>query len=241
MPDRPLTVLVVDDEPSIRELLRHHLEHAGYRVQEAADGENAWRLAQGGPDLIILDIMLPGLDGLEVCRRLRAAGNQVPVLMLTARDEEIDKVLGLETGADDYLTKPFGIRELLARVKALLRRRLTEVVPPKTVSYGDVEIDLAAGVVRRRGKTYPLTAIEYRLLDYFLSHPGRLLERRQILEAVWGPDFFGDERVLDVHVRHLREKIEEDPSQPSRVVTVRGLGYRYDPPREGVWDHAHSD
>jgi len=241
MPERPLTVLVVDDEASIRELLRFHLAHAGYRVQEAADGESAWRLAQAGPDLIILDIMLPGLDGLEVCRRLRAAGSQVPVLMLTARDEEIDKVLGLETGADDYLTKPFGIRELLARVKALLRRRLPEIVPSKTVSYGDVEIDLAAGVVHRSGKTYPLTAIEYRLLDYFLSHPGRLLERRQILEAVWGPDFFGDERVLDVHVRHLREKIEEDPSQPARVVTVRGLGYRYDPPREGASDHARSD
>ena len=241
MPDIPATVLVVDDEPNIRELLHFHLEHAGYRVREAADGDAALRLARTRPDLIILDVMLPGLDGLEVCRRLRAAGDQVPVLMLTARSDEIDKVLGLETGADDYLTKPFGVRELLARVKALLRRRAVPAPGTGTVQYGQVEIDLPAGVVRRGGQVLPLTAIEYRLLDYFMGNPGRLLERRQILEAVWGPDFFGDERVLDVHVRHLREKIEEDPSQPARVVTVRGLGYRYDPPREGATGNAHTN
>jgi DNA-binding response OmpR family regulator len=230
-------VLVVEDDPSLLETLEYSLTRNGYTVCTAKDGPGALVVARREePDLIVLDVMLPGLDGFEVCRTLRQDTN-VPILMLTARVDEVDKVVGLEVGADDYLTKPFSMRELLARVKALLRRvRLIreeisakeDALPGQRLTFADLSIDLARREVLLRGETLQLSPKEYDLLVYLCQHKGMVLSRDLILEQVWGWDYVGGSRTVDVHVRWLREKIEANPRVPIRIVTVRGAGYRFD-------------
>jgi DNA-binding response OmpR family regulator len=231
-------ILVVEDELVLRETLAYNLEKQGYVVAAAANGHDAVALAEKEkPDLILLDIMLPGLDGFEVCRILRQRTN-VPILMLTARDDEVDTIVGLEVGADDYLTKPFSMRELLARVKAHLRRmRLLREERAGTedegaqerLRLGDLELNLDRRELLWKGEIVPLKPKEYELLVYLAQHKGRVLSRDQLLEFVWGWDYTGGSRTVDVHVRWLREKIEEDPAHPTRIVTVRGAGYRFEP------------
>ena len=227
-------VLVVEDEPTLVETLEYNLTRQGYDVCTAADGLAALEVARRErPDLIVLDIMLPGLDGFEVCRILRREMN-VPILMLTAWTDEVDKVVGLEVGADDYLTKPFSMRELLARVKALLRRvrldreELAEEAPAERLTFRNLIIDPARREVLRRGEPLPLKPKEYELLLFLARNRGIVLSRDLILERVWGWDFDGGSRTVDVHVRWLREKIEPDPARPTRIVTVRGVGYRFE-------------
>lgn len=230
-------ILVVDDEVALQETLAYNLKKQGYEVFAAGDGPAAIRTARTEhPDLIVLDLMLPGMDGLEVCRILRQEMN-TPVLMLTARDDEIDRVVGLEVGADDYLTKPFSMRELLARIKAMLRRvRLIkeELTPEETVqhqnllSFGELIINLDRREVRLGNEVLALKPKEFELLVYFARNQGRAMDRETILEQVWGWDYIGESRTVDVHVRWLREKIEQDPTNPTRLVTVRGAGYRFD-------------
>ena len=229
MPDSS-TILLVDDEDSIQKLLTYPLEREGYRVLQARDGEEALtRFASERVDLVVLDIMLPKLDGLEVCKRLRAE-SEVPIIMLTARDDELDKVLGLELGADDYITKPFSIREFRSRVRALLRR--ASIV--RQVNEGDelitaegLTIDLSRRVVEVGGERVQLTYVEFELLRILASHPGRVYSRRMLLEALWGGADYREPRTIDVHVRHLREKLERDPAEPGYILTVRGVGYRF--------------
>jgi DNA-binding response OmpR family regulator len=230
-------VLVVEDEPTLLETLEYNLARQGYQVYTAADGFTALEIARRErPDAIVLDIMLPGLDGLEVCRILRREMN-VPILMLTARADEVDKVVGLEVGADDYLTKPFSMRELLARVKALLRRvRLIReelvaedgAVSGEKLSFGELIIDLARREVLLRGEPLRMKPKEYELLVFLARNRAMVLSRDLILERVWGWDYDGGTRTVDVHVRWLREKIEADPAHPTRIVTVRGVGYRFE-------------
>jgi len=231
-------ILVVDDEVSLQETLTYKLEKEGYQVEVAGDGLTALELARtSNPDLVILDVMLPGMDGFEVCRTLRQETN-IPVLMLTARDDEIDRVVGLEVGADDYLPKPFSMRELIARVKALLRRvRLMreeigaaaqEGNLPQIMTFGNLEIDMTRREVRLDGVVVPCKPKEYDLLTFMGQHKGRVLTRELILERVWGWGFVGDSRTVDVHIRWLREKIEPVPDKPERIVTVRGAGYRFE-------------
>jgi len=236
----PEKILVVDDEPALRETVSYNLERQGYAVLAAGDGREAIALArQEHPDLIILDLMLPGMDGLEVCRVLRQESN-VPILMLTARAEEVDRVVGLEIGADDYLTKPFAMRELLARVKALLRRvRLLREeaaaadTPDAALTVGDLAVRPAERTASVRGRPLTLKPREYDLLEYLVRHRRLALSRDQLLQEVWGWDYAGGSRTVDVHVRWLREKIEDDPAHPRYIVTVRGVGYRLnDPPQE---------
>jgi DNA-binding response OmpR family regulator len=230
-------VLIVEDEPTLLETLEYNLTRQGYQVCAAADGLTALEVARRErPDAIVLDIMLPGLDGLEVCRILRREMS-VPILMLTARADEVDRVVGLEMGADDYLTKPFSMRELLARVKALLRRvRLdreelaaeSEGAGAERLVFGDLVIDVARHEVLRDGKPLRLKPKEYDLLVFLARNRGIVLSRDLILERVWGWDYSGGSRTVDVHVRWLREKIEPDPANPTRIVTVRGVGYRFE-------------
>ncbi|GIV78208.1 MAG: DNA-binding response regulator [Litorilinea sp.] len=235
-------VLVVEDEPALVDTLEYNLQRQGYQVSVATDGTQALRVArETQPDLILLDVMLPGLDGFEVCRILRQEMN-VPILMLTARTEEVDKVVGLEVGADDYLTKPFSMRELLARIKALLRRvRLVreemagaergeggEPVQTERFVFGDLVIDLGRHEMSCGGRTFHLKPKEFELLVFLARNRGIVLSRDLILERVWGWDYDGGSRTVDVHVRWLREKIEEEPSKPKRIVTVRGIGYRFE-------------
>lgn len=228
-------ILVVEDEKALQETLAYNLEHEGYEVTVAGDGETAIDKARAlHPDLLVLDIMLPGKDGFEVCRILRQEMN-TPILMLTARDDEIDRVVGLEVGADDYMTKPFSMRELMARVKAMLRRvrlirqEVKVVEPPsEQLNFGNLTIDLKRREANLNNKPLDLKPKEYDLLLYFLEHPSRALSRDTLLEQVWGWDFSGDSRTVDVHIRWLREKIEETPSEPKRLVTVRGAGYRFE-------------
>lgn len=230
-------IVVVEDEPTLLETLEYNLSRRDYEVFTAADGPTALEVARRErPDLILLDLMLPGIDGIEVCRVLRQEMS-VPILMLTARDEEVDKVVGLEVGADDYMTKPFSMRELMARVKALLRReRLIReeisvgerVSGEPAMTFGDLAIDTSRREVTRDGEILPLKPREYELLVFLARHRGIVLSRNLILERVWGWDYDGGSRTVDVHVHWLREKIEPDPKNPSRVVTVRGVGYRFD-------------
>jgi DNA-binding response OmpR family regulator len=229
-------ILVVEDEISLQETLAYTLRRQGYEVITVGDGNAALTSARRDhPDLILLDIMLPGIDGFEVCRILRQEMN-TPILMLTARDDEIDRVVGLEVGADDYLTKPFSMRELMARVKALLRRvRLIrqelgiEAQPPNQVlTFEDLEIDLTRREVRLNEQALAFKPKEYELLLYFANHRGQVLTREIILEKVWGWEYVGDSRTVDVHVRWLREKIEPDAANPHRIITVRGAGYRFE-------------
>jgi DNA-binding response OmpR family regulator len=229
-------ILVVEDELSLKETLAYNLERQGYQVETAGDGTSALELARRTqPDLIVLDVMLPGIDGFEVCRILRQEMN-TPVLMLTARDDEVDRIVGLEVGADDYMTKPFSMRELVARVKAMLRRvRLMReeidkkaVQPAQTLVFDNLVIDLTRHEVRLGEKALLLKPKEYELLLFLANHHRQVLTREFILERVWGWDYIGDSRTVDVHIRWLREKIESHPGNPSRIVTVRGTGYRFE-------------
>jgi phosphate regulon transcriptional regulator PhoB len=223
------TILVVDDEELIQELLRFNLEKEGYRVIVAKDGVQALDLlTREHPNLIILDLMLPGIDGLEVCRQIRfnPRFHEVPLIMLTAKGEEIDKVLGLELGADDYITKPFNTRELLARIKARLRR-VYDTDKSSEISNGDIRLDINNLQVYIRGEEIVLTPKEFELLRILVRHPGKAYSRDELLEQIWGYEYLGDSRTVDVHVRHLRQKIESDPSKPDYIETIRGLGYRY--------------
>ncbi|MGC9945089.1 MAG: response regulator transcription factor [Bryobacteraceae bacterium] len=220
-------ILVVEDEPAIALGLEDDLKMEGYDVEVVADGRTAARRArEGGFDLILLDVMLPGKDGFEVCRELRRAGLRTPILMLTAKAQEEEKVMGLELGADDYLAKPFGTRELRARVKALLRR--SHVYTTDSCRFGDVEVDLGRGEVRAAGKAVDLTPIEFRLLSVLIRAGGRVLNREQLLDAAWGPGAFASGRIVDNHIANLRRKIEPDPARPRYLRNVRGLGYRFD-------------
>lgn len=226
-------ILIVEDEDSILMALEDDLALEGYRVTGERDGARALEKARnGGFDLIILDLMLPGLDGLEICKRLRAEGNSTPVLMLTAKSQEVDKILGLELGADDYVTKPFSPRELLARVKALLRRARPDDAAPRRASFGDVEIDFKGYSVTKRGSPVELTVREFELLRLLATHPDEVLRRDTILNEVWGDDWDVFPRTIDTHVVHLRQKIEDDPTDPKYIVNVRGIGYKFvpDPP-----------
>jgi DNA-binding response OmpR family regulator len=229
MPDSS-TILLVDDEDSIQKLLAYPLEREGFRVLQARDGEEALeRFASERVDLVVLDLMLPKLDGLEVCKRLRAI-SEVPIIMLTARDDELDKVLGLELGADDYITKPFSIREFRSRVRALLRRASAPrrvATDGESISAGGLRIDLARRTVEVRGRPVQLTYVEFELLRTLAGQPGRVYSRRMLLEALWGAADFREPRTIDVHVRHLREKLERDPAEPEYILTVRGVGYRF--------------
>ncbi|WXJ93650.1 Alkaline phosphatase synthesis transcriptional regulatory protein PhoP [Neomoorella carbonis] len=221
-------VLIVDDEPAILELVSFNLQQAGFTTVTASDGAEALqKAATEKPDLIILDVMLPKVDGFEVCRSLRARGN-TPILMLTARREEIDRVLGLELGADDYLTKPFSPRELVARVRAILRRAAeNQRQPDEILTIGDVVINPASHVVTVKGKPVDLTLKEYQLLHLLAENRGRVFSREALLERLWEGEYYGDTRTIDVHIRHLREKIEENPSNPQYIITVRGVGYKF--------------
>jgi DNA-binding response OmpR family regulator len=224
-------VLVVDDDSTVSDVVRRYLERAGFAVTLAADGHAALRAYEAErPDLVVLDLMLPGIDGLEVARRLRARPDEVPIVMLTALGEEADRVLGLQLGADDYVTKPFSPRELVLRVQSVLRRAGSRSpAPPETLTDGDLEVDLARRVARRAGRELALTVREFDLLVFLMRHPGRAFKRSELLEQVWGWTF-GDQSTVTVHMRRLREKIEEDPADPKRIVTVWGVGYR--------WEHA---
>jgi two-component system response regulator RegX3 len=222
-------LLVVEDEESFSEALSFMLRREGYEVEVAGDGILAIDLfEQRGADLILLDLMLPGLSGTEVCRQIRLK-SQVPIIMLTAKDGEIDKVVGLEIGADDYVTKPFSSRELLARVRAVLRRHgEPEELMPMTVQSGPVRIDSDRHVVTVRGETIALPLKEFDLLEFLVRNSGRVLTRAQLIDRVWGSDYVGDTKTLDVHVKRLRAKIEIDPANPAHLLTVRGLGYKYE-------------
>ena len=224
------TILLVDDEDSVQKLLSYPLERDGFRVVHARDGEEALaRFAEEDVDLVVLDLMLPKLDGLEVCKRLRSEST-VPIIMLTARDDELDKVLGLELGADDYITKPFSIREFRSRVRALLRRASA----PRRGSHEEevirsngLVIDVARRVVEVDGRPVQLTYVEFELLRILASTPGRVFTRQMLLEALWGGSEYREPRTIDVHVRHLREKLERDAHTPELILTVRGVGYRF--------------
>lgn len=221
------TILIVEDEPPIADILRFNLEREGYRVWIAHDGDEALSsYARIQPDLVILDLMLPGRDGLDVCRELRRT-SRVPILMLTARESEADKVLGLELGADDYVTKPFSPRELLARVRAILRRAQPAPATDAVLRLGDVLIDANSHRVERAGQLIDLTPREFDLLWHLARHHGRVFSREALCQEVWGYDYFGDARVVDVTIRRLREKLEPDPSQPQYVRTRRGVGYYF--------------
>ena len=224
-----LTILLVDDEEAIQKMLSFPLRRDGYEVIEARDGEEALtRFAEEKVDLVVLDLALPKLDGLEVCRRLRAQ-SAVPIIMLTARDEEIDKVIGLEIGADDYITKPFSIREFRSRVRALLRRAsvTSATEPGEEIVAGPLRLDRARRRVEIDGRSPELTYVEFELARVLAGTPGRVFSRQDLLEAVWGGSEYRDPRTIDVHIRHLREKLERDPSKPELVLTVRGVGYRF--------------
>jgi len=219
---KQIRLLVVDDDPKVTALLRRGLGYEGYIVEVAQSGQQALELAREyNPDLVILDIMMPGMDGLEVCRRLRAEG-KVPILMLTARDGVADRVLGLNTGADDYLVKPFAFEELLARIRALLRRGQAPL--PEQLEYGGLLLDMRSRRAFRKGREIRLSTTEYRILELFLRHPGHVLPKDMILERVWGYDFGGDSNVLEVYIRYLRNKVEA-PGEARLIHTMRGSGY----------------
>jgi DNA-binding response OmpR family regulator len=229
-------VLVVDDDPTVSDVVRRYLQREGYAVALAADGPAALAsFAAARPDLVVLDLMLPGMDGLEVCRRLRARGDDVPVVMLTALGEESDRIVGLELGADDYVTKPFSPRELVLRVQSVLRRAGPPSVPAGVdrLTDGDLVVDTGRRLARRGDTELALTVREFDLLVFLMRHPGRVLGRAELLESVWGWTF-GDQSTVTVHVRRLREKVEVDPAHPGRILTVWGVGYRYEPEAAGA-------
>lgn len=222
-------ILVVDDEPSIVELLKYNLENSGYEVKQAYDGEEALNIVSKERfDLIILDLMLPKIDGIEVCKRLKEEYFHIPIIMLTAKSSEADKVLGLNIGADDYITKPFSIKELIARVNALLRRigEIEKQNDRKIINIGNLKIDLERHEVEKNGELLDLTLKEFELLRILVENKGKVLSRNVLLDRVWGYDFYGETRTVDVHIRNLRKKIEDDDKKPQYIETVRGVGYR---------------
>ena len=231
MADRAPRILLVDDEQPIQTLLSFPLQRDGYEVVQAADGAEALaRFDEQIFDLVVLDVMLPRMDGLEVCRRLRAKGETVPIIMLTAKSEEIDKVLGLELGADDYITKPFSMREFRSRVKAALRRSgmaRTDTDDERPIDVRGLRIDPGKRTVARNGDVVPTTYVEFEILAALARSPGRVFTRDMLLARVWGDSAYRDPRTIDVHIRHLREKIEVDPKEPEYLFTVRGVGYRF--------------
>jgi DNA-binding response OmpR family regulator len=225
-------ILIVEDERPVARGLEYALSKEGFETLWANDARSALDFARTrNPHLILLDIRLPDQSGFDVCRQLRAEGLRQPILILTARDEQIDKVLGLELGADDYMVKPYELRELIARIRALLRRAYGELAAQgEKLRFGDVEIDLELFQAQRKGQPLYLTPTEFRLLRYLLQHPNRPLSRQALIEAVWGyDDPIGSQRGVDVHIRHLRQKLEDDPGEPRWIVTVRGVGYKFQP------------
>ena len=233
------TVLIVEDEVNIVDIVRFNLQREGYATLEAYDGEAGLALArEKKPDLILLDVMMPKMMGFDVCRALRAEGDNVPVIILTAREEEEDKILGLEIGADDYITKPYSFRELLARVRAVLRRN--QMVADATESSddaiplicGDISMKIGQHEVMVRGENVFFPLKEFELLEYLMQNKGRVMTRHQLIDRIWGSDYVGDTKTLDVHVKRVRSKIEEDPAHPKYLTTVRGLGYKIDVPAE---------
>ncbi len=221
-------ILIVEDEPNMVAGLRDNFEYEGYQVITAADGvAGLERALADSPDLVVLDVMMPRMSGLDVCKRLKARRPSIPVIMLTARGQEVDKVVGLELGADDYVTKPFSIRELLARVKAVLRRAQTVPREQERFSFGDVDIDLKTHQVRRAGKAIELSSKEIALLKYFLCHPGETVSRDRLLDQVWGYDRYPTTRTVDVHIVRLRQKLEPNPEEPRFILTVHGIGYKF--------------
>jgi len=232
MTGEPPTILVVDDEPSYRDALSVALQREGFVVETAADGAEAiQRFDQTRPALILLDVMLPQMSGVDVCRELRTR-SQVPIIMVTARNAEIDAVVGLEVGADDYVTKPFRLRELVARVRAALRRAPNDGTGPdaslEVIEVGDVKVDAARHEVFVNDTLVPLPLKEFELLELLLLNAGRVLTRDVLIDRIWGPNYYGDTKTLDVHIKRLRAKLEVDPANPTRIVTVRGVGYRYE-------------
>ena len=230
----PRRVLVVEDESDLARVVKRHVESLGCQVQVAASGEEALVLAREAFDLVLLDVMLPGIDGMEVCRRLRSINRYMPVLMLTARSSDIDKVMGLESGADDYLTKPFSVQELLARIKAIFRRMDVLAAPRATPgrlidAAGGLRIDATTREVFLRGRPLSLTQKEFDLLLHFTENPGRVYSRAQLLDAVWGYNHEGFEHAVNCHINRLRAKIEEDPAEPRLLLTVWGVGYKFSP------------
>jgi len=220
-------ILIVEDEPTLRDTLAATLSSHGYRVATSGHADHLVdQVNDGRPDLVVLDVMLPGIDGMSACRALRTAGSDIPVLMLTARSGDLDKIVGLESGADDYVTKPFSTGELIARVRALLRR--APALRQTVLESGDLRIDLIGRRVSRGGAEIQLTHKEFNLLAELVRNRGAVMSRDLLLEKVWGYDYFGDSRTVDVHIRWLRQKIEDDPSSPARITTLRGVGYRFD-------------
>jgi two-component system response regulator RegX3 len=223
-------IVVVDDEESLSDALSYLLRREGFDVRVASTGPAAIQeVKQGGADLLLLDVMLPGMSGIEVCRQVRQESD-LPIIMLTAKDGEVDKVVGLEIGADDYVTKPFSSRELIARIRAVLRRRIptSPAAPLAELIAGPVHMDVARHVVTVDGKQVGLARKEFELLEILMRNPGRVLTRRQLIETVWGSDYIGDTKTLDTHIKRLRSKLEPDPSRPQLVTTVRGWGYKLD-------------
>jgi two-component system response regulator RegX3 len=237
MAEAPL-ILVVDDEESYRDALSVALEREGFRVALAADGQAALdQFEATRPSLVLLDVMLPRISGVDVCRELRSR-SRVPIIMVTARSAEIDAVVGLEVGADDYVSKPFRLRELIARVRAALRRgsegEPLDAATDEVLEVGDVRLDAGRHEVFVRGDPVALPLKEFELLELLLANAGRVLTRDVLIDRIWGPNYFGDTKTLDVHVKRLRAKVEDDPSSPTRVVTIRGVGYRYEKPRQAA-------
>ena len=227
-------ILIVEDEPAVARGLQYGLSKEGFNVRWVATGQEALRwVEKDSPHLILLDIRLPDINGFDVCRRLRAEGKRQPILMLTARDEEIDKILGLELGADDYVVKPFSLREVISRIRALLRRAYGELAvakPNEKISFGNIVIDGERLQVTRQGKVVDLTPTEFRLLRYLVNHPNQAISRSDLIQMVWGYDSdIYNERTIDVHIRHLRQKLEPDPTNPRWLTTVRGIGYMFEP------------
>jgi two-component system phosphate regulon response regulator PhoB len=226
------SLLLVEDDETIRDTINEALQSEGFNVTAVGNGRDALNLLQRAPAdapfaLVVLDLMLPGLGGLEVCRALRAARNQTPILVVSARDSETDRVLGLEVGADDYLVKPFGMRELVARCRALLRRSSAQQEPVSLLEHANLRLYPEECRVTRDGITVNLSPKEYRLLELFMRHPRRVWSRDKLLEQIWGYDYIGDSKTVDVHIRWLREKLEHNPSSPEHLLTVRGFGYRF--------------
>ncbi len=221
-------ILIIEDEPAMVAGLRDNFEYEGYEVISAVDGEAGLeRVLADDPDLVVLDVMMPRMSGLEVCKRVKAKRPSVPIIMLTARGQEIDKVVGLELGADDYVTKPFSIRELMARVKAVLRRVSPQVQVPEVYRFSDVEVNIRGNEVRRAGKPVALSAKEFALLAYFISHPAETLSRDRLLDAVWGYENYPSTRTVDTHIVHLRQKLEPNPEVPRFILTIHGSGYKF--------------
>ena len=221
-------ILIVEDEPAMVAGLRDNFEYEGYEVISAADGaEGLARAHADSPDLVVLDVMMPQMSGLDVCKQLKAKKPSLPIIMLTARGQEIDKVVGLELGADDYVTKPFSIRELMARVKAVLRRASPQATAPEVYKFSDIEVNVRANEVRRAGTLIDLSAKEFALLAYFISNPAETLSRDRLLDAVWGYDNYPNTRTVDTHIVHLRQKLEPNPEEPRFILTVHGSGYKF--------------